>query len=238
MKTLYSCLIILAFFISCDNASDITEAATTSSELFSRTATELPGNAANPYDDAGWIHNEIFESYYESGNKPTTLSGIITKVETLADANTGFQSLKTTSYHPVSVTRIQYLLDHKNTCVAEVLSASSMSSRAKLSFSSFINSLDVVFDTETNCDVLYQFVVDYEKEILNDTLLTAKDKQIILTTTSIARHSAYLAKKKPKKNTDPDWTILIVNVIGAVDGAEFGTAESLVEGLVCGIATN
>ncbi len=238
MKTLYSCLIILTFFISCDNASNITKAATSSSKLFSRTATELPGNATNPYDDAGWIHNELFESFYESGNKLTTISGIITKVETLADANTGFQSLKTTSYHPVSATRIQYLLDHKNTCVAEVLSASSMSSRAKLSLSAFINSLVVVFDTETNCDVLYQFVIDYEKEVLNDTLLTTKDKQIILTTTSIARHSAYLAKKKPKKNTDPDWTILIVNVIGAVDGAEFGTAESLVEGLVCGIATN
>lgn len=237
MKTLYSCLIILTFFTSCTTDSNSVQQGTIKT-IANRTANVLPGNSNNPYDEAGWLHNELFESYYESGNKPTTLSGIISKVEALADANADFRALKTSAYQPVSVTRVQYLLDHKNTCAAEVISASSMTSRAKLSFSSFINSLVVVFDTETNCDVLYQFVVDYEKEILNDSLLTAKDKQIILTTTSVARHSAYLAKKKPKKNTDPDWTILIVNVIGAADGAAYGTAESLVEGLVGGIAQN
>ena len=135
MKTLYSCLIILTFFTSCTTDNNAVQQDTVKA-IANRTANVLPGNNANPYDEAGWLHNELFESYYESGNRPTTLSGIIAKVETLADANTGFKALKTSSYHPVSTTRVQYLLDHKNTCVGEVISASSLTTKAKLSFSS------------------------------------------------------------------------------------------------------
>jgi len=234
MKKLYSCLLILTFFISCDNAPETTK----NPNLSNRIASEVPGNAANPYDEAGWVHNALFESYYEMGSKPTTVSGIINKVQALADANSDFTGIKTSSYQPVSVVRVQYLLDHKNTCITDVISASSLTTKAKLSLSTFITSLIVVFDTETNCDVLYKFVADYEKEILNDSLLTAKDKQIMLITTSVARHTTYLAKKKPKKNTDPDWTILIGHVIAASEGAEDGSAKAVMMALVTGIAQN
>lgn len=54
----------------------------------------------------------------------------------------------------------------------------------------------------------------------------------------MARHSAYMARKKPKKNTDPDWTILVVNIVAAADGAENGMAKSVTEGLVGGITSN
>lgn len=237
MKTIYSCLFILTFFISCDTASDTT-AATTNKEQFNRIANELPGNAANPYDAAGWIHNALFESYYENASNAKTVSAIISRVEALANTNANFISIKTPSYHPVSVERVQYLLDHPKTCLSDIISNSTLSAEAQLSLTTFINSLITTFDSESNCDELYQFVSEYEKGILNTTLLTARDKQIILITTSIARHSTYLAKKKPKKNTDPDWTILVGHVIAAADGAEYGSAESVTMGLVTGIAQN
>lgn len=237
MKKLSSCLLILTFFISCDNASDITPDIKNPNQS-NRIATELPGNAANPYDEAGWVHNALFESYYEIGSKPTTVSGIISKVQALADANSNFIGIKTSAYKPISANDVQYLLDHKNTCITDVISASSLTTKAKLSLITFINSLIVVFDTETNCDMLYKFVADYEKEILNDSLLTVKDKQIMLITTSIARHTTYLAKKKPKKNTDPDWTILVGHVMAAAEGAEEDSAKAVTLALVTGIAQN
>ena len=227
----------MTFFTSCTTDSDTAQqdAITT---VTNRTVNLLPGNNTNPYDEAGWLHNELFESYYASGNLPTSISGIANRVEAIADANAGFSAIKTSTYHVVSTERVQYILDHKNTCINDVISASSLTAKAKLSLGTFINSLVVVFDTETNCDVLYKFVADYESGIINDSLLTARDKQIMLITTSIARHSAYLAKKKPKKNTDPDWTVLVGNVVAATDGAEYGMAESVTEALVAGIAQN
>ena len=238
MKTYYSCLFILTFFISCDSNSEIATQGAASRAISNRNATELPGNIDNPYDEAGWIHNELFESYYASGSKPITVSGIVTSVEALADINTNFKTINTSTYHSVSSARVQYILEHKSTCVSDVISNSSLTSGAKLSLTTFINSLVATFETESNCDVLYNYVVAYEKKIINDSSLTTRDKQIILITTSIARHTAYLAKKKPKKNTDPDWTILVGNIIASADGAEYGTSESVIEGLVTGIAQN
>lgn len=238
MKTISSCLFILIFFISCDNDSNDATPNAVNSGMTSRIATELPGNAANPYDEAGWIHNELFETYYESSNKPTTVAGVISRVEALADSNSNFKVIKTASYHPVSAERIQYLLDHKTTCVSEVIANSTLSSSAQLSLSNFMVSLDEKFAVETSCDLLYNYVVAYEKTVLDNVIFTAKDKQLILTTTSIARHTVYLARKKPKKNTNPDWTILILHIAAAEDGAEYGIAESITEGLVAGILSN
>lgn len=238
MKTIYSCLFILTFFISCDTTSDSKSEGIINRELTNRTSNELPGYNANPYDEAGWVHNELFESYYESSSKPTSISGIISRVETLADFNSNFSKIKTSNYHTVSPERINYILEHKSTCVADIIDNSTLTAKGKLSLSNFINSLTLTFDHESSCDVLYTFVVNYEKTVLEDSILPARDKQIILTTTAVARHSSYLAKKKPKKNTDPDWTILVGNVIAAADGAEYGIAESVTEGLVAGIASN
>jgi hypothetical protein len=238
MKTFYSCLFILTFFISCDSDSKSESKNTSDSAIANRIMTELPGNIDNPYDEVGWVHNEIFESYYASGINPTTISGIVDRVEALADANGNFKVIKTTTYQPVSVTRVQYILDRKSSCVTDVISNSSLTLNAKLSLSTFINALVATFETESNCDVLYNYVVAYEKSVISNSIFTVKDKQIMLITTSVARHSVYLAKKRPKKNTDPDWTVLILHLASVLDGAEKGMAEGVTEGLVTGIASN
>ena len=238
MKTFYSCLFILTFIISCDSDSEIASQRTVNSITTNRIVSELPGNIDNPYDEAGWVHNEIFESYYASGIKPTTISGIVDRVEILADANVNFKAIKTATYHNVSAARVQYILDNKSSCVKDVISNSSLTTGAKFSLTTFINSLVATFETESNCDVLYNYVAAYEKNIINDASFTARDKQIMLITTSVARHTAYLAKKRPKKNTDPDWTVLILHLAAVLDGADKGMAEGITEGLVVGIASN
>jgi hypothetical protein len=107
-----------------------------------------------------------------------------------------------------------------------------------LSLTAFITSFELCFHAGYESDDLYEKVIDYETTVLQNSGFTANDKRVILTTTSITRHSSYLARKKPKKNTDPDWTILIGNIVAAVDGAEDGAANAVVAALVAGIAQN
>lgn len=244
MKNSHSCLIILAFFtaslfgfVSCNSDTDLTKQEE-NKNISSRMGDVVPGNNSNPYDEAGWVYTELFETYYANGDLGGTVSQIATKVQTIADANSSFNVMKDSTYHPVSVEQVQYILDHRSTCVNDIISASTMTAHAQSSLTTFVNSLVVLFDNESNSEVLYQFVVDYEDTILNDSLLTVNDRQIILTTTSIARHSSYLARRKPKKNTDPDWIIFVGNVIAATSGAEYGPAEAVTMALVTGIAQN
>lgn len=244
MKNIHSCTLIIAFFIilSTGVVSCSSDIETTNSEnlttFSAKRIISLPENEVNPYDEAGLLYNELFDTYYTNGNLGSTVSQIATQVQTIADANASFNSIKEFPYHSVSSTRVQYLLEHPTTCVNDVISASSMSTVGKSSLANFVNFFIVFLGTESDCDVIYQKVVAYESAVLLNSLLTETDKRIILTTTSITRHSAYRARKKPKKNTDPDWDIFIGNIIASTEGAEYGSAEAATMALVTGIAQN
>lgn len=238
MKKIYSCLLILTFFTSCTDESNTQQEVDTNA-IANRAINEiLPLNNDNPYDAVGQLHDELFETYYASGNLPSEINGIISRVESVANSNSTFTAMKDTNYQIVAQQRVQYILEHKNTCVADVISNSSMTVAAKLSLTDFINSFVVLFPTEFNGDVLSDFVIKYENAVLVNPALTTNDKRIMLTTTSIARHSAYMARKKPKKNTDPDWLVLVGNIIAATEGAEEGSAKAVSMSLATGIAQN
>lgn len=244
MKNIHRYLILFTFFsaslfglASCD--SDATAAQAEENTIFSsRKSNLLPGNNDNPYDDAGWLHTELYEAYYETGNTGGTVSEVVTEVQKLADSNSSFNAIKNPDYNPVSAIEVQHLLDHPTTCVADAIAASSMTVPAQLSLQNFVNSYLLFYANQDSADVLYEYVIEYESLVLKALLLTETDKRILLTTTSIARHSTYQARKKPKKNTDPDWTIFVGNITAAIEGAEDGSAEAVMKALVTGIVQN
>jgi hypothetical protein len=243
MKNIHSCFVIILLFfttgfgvVSC--TSDATTPIPKQQTVSYKTEKALPSYSNNPYDDAGWLHTELLQIYHLQSNNGGAVTQILEDILLIANTNTAFNSIKGSSYTGVSSGRIQYILDHQSTCVSDIISSSSMSNSAKLSLTDFITSFDLFFNAGNESDDLYQKVVDYETTVLQNSGFTSNDKRIILTTTAITRHSSYLARKKPKKNTDPDWTILIGNIVAAVDGAEDSTANAVVAALVAGIAQN
>lgn len=243
MKNIHSCFVIIFLFfttgfgiVSC--SSDAANPIKQEQAVSYKVVNALPGNSNNPYDDAGWLHSELLQIYHLQGNNGGTITQILDDITLIAYANSTFNSIKGSSYAGVSSSSIQYILNHQSTCVSDIISTSSMSNSAKLSLTTFITSFDLYFNAGYEGDDLYQKVVDYETTVFQNSGFTANDKRIILTTTSITRHSSYMARKKPKKNTDPDWTILIGNIVAAVDGAEDSTANAVVAALVAGIAQN
>jgi len=93
-------------------------------------------------------------------------------------------------------------------------------------------------ETEDDYEVIYNYIVAYETIVLKSTSFTESDKRVALITTSVARHSAYYRKKRPKKNKDPEWDLMVGNIIAATDGAATGIQESVMRALIVGIAQN
>ncbi len=252
MKKVNSCQSIFIFlnflacsiaFVSCSKDNFIAEDSTTSIQKVQNTTSLrmgdiMPINSDNPYDSVGSIHNELFETYFELQNQPQTLASIVNRVDSIANTHNDFVSIKSTDYHAVSLSRIQYLIAANDTIVFEVINGTNMTVPAKESLNSFVNSLLSLLDKEDNCDVFYDFVVNYEATIINNPLFVERDKRIILTASSIVRHITYRAMKRPKKNTDPDWDLLIGNIMGSIDGAICNEAEAITKALVAGIAQN
>lgn len=239
MKKICSCLMILPFFISCDNdeKSVVNNDVKNASVLANRPGGITPGNADNIYDFSGELYNELVDSYGPRSSWPSTLTGTISHVETLANANTGIAVLKTADYAPITTVRAQYLLTNGTTCLDEVITASGLASRPAKDFKAFINLLLPLCSGEANYLSIYDFITEYESEIIDDGSITEHDRKLILVTTSIVRYSAFY-RRKPKKNTDIDWEFMVTHIIATIEGASDGSAEAITTSVSVSIAEN
>lgn len=237
MKNIYSCLIILTFFASCSQDEKVPQEFNPA--VNNRVGGDiLPMYSANPYDNAGRIYDEIFDTYYNGTSRSTNVQSVIADVESIANANTSFDSINELSYESLNIDRIDYITSRNITDIAGIIGACNLSATAKTSFSNFLLSYVALYVSEIDAVTIYDAVVKYENTVIASNLFTENDKRVILTTTSIVRYTSYRAKKKPKKNTDPDWIISVGHAFGTEEGAEENMAKAIVEGLVTGIVSN
>lgn len=244
MKNLYLWNYVLVFlcaslfaFMSCSTDTDL-NSYESSNNVFSRAGDIPPSNATNPYDITGFVYTELFEAYYAGDSLGSTILEIANDVQDIADANSSFNALKKSTYQGICIACIEYILDHQSTCVFDIISATNMSRNTKESLNDFTTSYIALFDREQDVAILYQAILAYESEVIESYLYTEADKEILLTTSSIMRYSSYRAKKKPKKNTDPDWTILVGNIAASIEGSYFSSADAVTRALATGIAQN
>ncbi len=240
MKFFYLCLSILPFFISCSDATPLnrldTSVSNSESVSFARgTDTVLPFNKNNPYDAAGRIQNELLEAYFSSDTLSSSVAAIATKVDSLAKLNKNFVSLGST-YKFTSLDRVNYIISHADSCSTTIIVNSLDTFSAKKSLLDFTDSLVSLCEREDDYAFIYDSIVGYEASVLKNDLFSDSDKRVLLTTTSIARHSVYLRKKKPKKSKDPEWDDLVTNIAAASDGATVGMQESVLRSVIVGIA--
>lgn len=202
-----------------------------------RAGSAAPYNDRNDFDLAGQIHNELLSIYYEHLPLPGTTAAIAERVEGIAGHNSAFMSLKPVTYSPVTGPGLDAMLD-PSYGVSQAIGASRLTPVAKESLLGFVSTLIGYVAQDERFEVIYEFAISYEASVSVNPLLNEHDKEVILTTASIARHSAHFRKKRPKKNTDPDWDWLTANIIGGTEGANYGTAEAITYALAGGIAEN
>lgn len=233
----FSLLAIFISLFSCSQESDTIANGKADAAAY-RESNGSPVNTQNPYDSSGQLFGTLFDVYYTESYLPGTTPDIVTRVEQLAAANADFVALQTGTYQPVSPTRIDYLLNQPATCVSDMLLASQLSSKGRSSLNVFINTVVPLCAASEEYEPVYDYISDFEDLTLADPTLTAKDRQVILTTASIARHSAYKARKKPKKRNDPEWDMLITHVTAGAEGADRGACEAVSMALASGVAGN
>jgi hypothetical protein len=198
-------------------------------------AVVYPENQANPYDIAGQLHNDITEAYLNSVPITTTTANTIAAVEAIANANPAFLSVKPGSYVSPTAARIDYITGNEVTAASQIIANAALSQKAKLSLSDFIDTLMDYREANVPYETIYQYIIAYETMVVNDTLLTANDKKIMLTTSSISRYGFYLRKKRPR---DRDWDISWGNIVAGIEGIGEDMAKAIVMSAATGIVHN
>lgn len=245
MKSFYLCIFSLFLLYSCDVTTDLESKSPTPSNLLLTHRTgeamsfDLPINQANPYDYVGQLHYELYQDYYAS--QPDSLLSfeqVLYDVEGIANKNSNFTSIAGINYSFSNVIALEQLLGCKTLCLDIVLAQSSLSTFAQDKTKDFFENFNVLFEKNLESAPVLEYIIQFENEIITSSTLSVSDKSIILSATSIARYSTYESKRRPKKNTDPDWDSLITSLYGAFLGDENSVGDRIVASIVCGIKTN
>lgn len=242
MKTLTLWTIILTLFVSCStenetSISDDTQTEITTDAMLRKTGL-YPENSNNIYDAAGQLYYDISDAYLMQGNVSVTTAGTISQVESIANMNEEYLTIRPATYVSPTTARIDYILSNQQATALNIIANSSMTANAKLSLTNFLTTLMLYRDLQKEYDDIYRLIVDYETVIIADNTLTANDKKIILTTTSVSRYGFYFASKHRRKPRDRDWEISWGHIIASTDGSEDNTASAIVKSAVCGIIIN
>lgn len=241
MKISKLCWIVFPFFIGCSSTSENEEVTGSLSNpnFYRMDAIDVsPANSANPYDKVGQIQLEVIEAYYLEPTLPNTLPNVVGQVLAKCKANSSFVTLSNSEYQFTDLSRIAYLADHSATLPSEVLAASLEVSLSQNSLGNFITALLSLCETETSFNILYDYIVSYERDVIADETLSVHDKRMILTTTSIIRYSTYARKKKPKKNTDPEWTLMVGNIYAGLEGSYSSEQDAIMKAVAVGVVEN
>lgn len=243
-KMTLCCLPAFLFLFSCSPdvpvASSAPSEGTSSNTFASRSENDvLPFNRYNPFDEAGAVHTELISAYYAQGNLPNSIEGIAALVHATVQGNLAFQNLGSYSLQTPDPTQLHYLLTQQQQGGLDALVAcAALTPTAKASFKDFLRMVQSKVSQNMETEAFCKLIIDYEAAVMDSKSFIVTDKEILLITSSITRHSVYFRKKRPKKNTDPDWDWLTLHIAGAATGADESAAEAVALSLACGIVEN
>lgn len=236
-------LLFISILLSCSVSPELELAGERLPTITSTSSRESPGvygpeNVANIYDEAGWLHNAIFEAYFNGVVKDTSLLTIAYQVNQLANANNHFVRLSAFSYRFDNLQKAKTIVGNPELQLSNTLTSTIQNAEVASEFAQFLTNYEQLCKLEDDYELLYAEVIAFEHSIMENPSVNAHDLEVILTTTSIVRYSTYKRKKRPKKNTDPEWYLLIANMTGAISGAEESMQDAVVLSLITGIAEN
>lgn len=212
MKNLKAWLVILPLItIACSDENTEHTIESANKPNITKKSVIGPENAANPYDSAGMLHNEILEILDETTSNSQSIEEITILIDSLSAVHPDLMLL---SNNPTVSSRVSEITSIVNTNdpATDLLGTLSLSTSARVSFLAFLDSLLLAADSPY--EDIHPIIVSYETSVIGSNSFSALDKQIILTASSVARYS--VAKKKRK---DQDWDTSVTNIVAAASGA-------------------
>ena len=238
IKNVLSIIIIALMVVSCEK--DKERKIINQGNLKDMPTQTMPRNSLNPFDSVGIVHNNMM-SLCSTGISAYCAS---------------HDSLNIVSVD--SIARNILFSNNYDTSLYTLEDFKTMFEGAGASFNSFFTNLDVnsvqswllknmmdglseIVKKDGSYGDIYDYLVDYESEILANNKIEDLDKEIVLIAASVLRHSTYYwitgrphvhGMPSSKQDDVSFWTIVASDFAGAVNGACLGAATGSAAGTV------
>lgn len=195
MKTILLCITVSLFFISCSSDSDFTSSENGQPAEKKYHPAE---NNHNPYDKKGKEIYGKLNSFYEKNKIPNSYSELAEQINFISGSPVpkSYKKSRLIEFTDEMVESIMADPDHN---MISIIQGSAMGTYAKASLINFLQNLIVQRQQEFN--ITYNYITDYESNILADSILDLDETETILTVASISRYSLYSAEERK----DRDW---------------------------------
>lgn len=184
---------------------------------------DLPYNTNNPYDSVGILHTYVLDAFLTTYNAFTTIKDVQMNIHGI------MHEFDLTE--PLSFSEQEYLeiINTPETVWNNLLTTSVFSEVAKDNLKAF---REIMMGWENKTwSLVYTDLLFYENDVLQNSSLSQDEKRMILTLTSIVRHSIHYKKGRD----DKDWDISVGNFSGALKGAMANTDSALALALIVGL---
>ncbi len=163
-----------------------------------RSSAEFPANADNPFDYYGLIHNQAVKAYIASGANDTDLEKVVEANNTLLLEATDFNEYFNNG-DLASSEMLEPFVDKFPENMEEVIVAGGASDQVQAKLAKFTNHfLEAMEGDEITYDEVYDYIVDFESNILAEKSWSAEDREHLLSATSVGRYSFYLWSNEQK----------------------------------------
>lgn len=192
----------------------------------------LRSRLANPREAAGRIHGELLRAYYAAHGGSQEAAAVAARVRALAEARPDWESLCGTPCPEIAAKAAALLADNRDW--TRKLRAPGMSDAGGRALEDFAAGLMEGHGSGWDAGQLGAYIDAFEQGLPRAGLADF-DETVIWNVAAVARSAAEAARKRPKKKDDPEWDLLIANLVGAAHGATESSAAAAELGLVLGI---
>lgn len=198
MKTILVCIITFLFFISCSPESDFETAMPPSNYEQKTERLKSPANPSNPYDFKGEKLYESLQLYHQERQSPRSVSDVKGQMRFITES-LGRKSTASGRLILFTDEIVESIMEDPDNSMILIVQNSILQVYAKNHLISFLQ--DLIIKRQDEFSLTYDYIVDYETAVLNDTVFSSEEVETILTVASISRYSLYSAEERK----DRDW---------------------------------
>jgi len=197
MKTILLCIITSVFFVSCSADEDFDNAANGSAPG-DHTQGQYPANTSNPFDAKGKkIYDELY-FYYQNHQAPNSVAALSNEIRHVSKKILRKEN-QTGRLIPFTDEMVESIMEDPDNSMLLIVQGSALQAYAKNNLIGFLQQL--IVERQEEFSVTYDYITQYEQEVLNDTVFSSEEMETILTVAAISRYSLYSADERK----DRDW---------------------------------
>lgn len=216
MKTILLCIITTIFFLSCSSDFEVAMQETPSSNNEGETPEiNAPVNPENPYDVKGIKFYESLLLYQQEKSSPNSVSELARQIRFLS-GQLGRKMATTGRLIAFTDEMVESIMQDPDNSMILIVQNSLLQPYAKTSLIDFLEQL--IVERQQQFSITYDYITEYESNVISDSILTAEESETMLTVASISRYSLYSEQERK----DRDWE---TNVGGRPVKSIFGNNE-------------